>query len=108
MKRTTIRMIAAAGMALSLAACKSTDTTDMPTSGASSMGATTSGAPMGNSSMTERGNPTTGVTGSTPTTGSTGTTTDASGTTGATGAMGNTGTTGTTMPTTPTTPPAVR
>jgi len=107
MKRTTISMIAAASIALSLAACKSTDTTDMSTSGASSMGTTTSGAPMGNSSMTERGNPTTGVTGSTPTTGSTGTTSDMSGTTG-TGTMGNTGTTGTTGTTTTTTPPPVR
>ena len=35
MKRTTISMIAAASMALSLAACKSTDTGDMSTSGTS-------------------------------------------------------------------------
>jgi hypothetical protein len=88
MKRATLSIILAASMGLSLAACKSTDSMGN-TSGTSSSGSMNSGA----GSMTERGNPTTGVTGSTPTTSSTGTTSGATGTWGS-GATGNTGTSG--------------
>lgn len=95
MKRTTLSIVLAASIGLGLAACKSTDTMDS-TSGSSTMGSTRSGT----GAMTERGNPSTGVTGSTPTTSSTGTTSGAgtwgSGTAGAAGTTGTTGTSTTT------------